>query len=169
MKTKAIVTCSKIYPEFPFAHRQHKHDGHCALIHGHNWSFKLTFGADRLDENEFVVDFGKLKFIKAWLDSKFDHTLVLNEDDPHLHHFVDSLLAKPKSIKDEPCKLFAKIVAVPNCGAEGLAKWVFECLTSVLILQGPQDWINRNVRIVSVEVFEDSKNSALYYKETVNE
>lgn len=156
------TTCSKLYQNFPAAHRQHNHDGHCALIHGHDWSFKFTFAADSLDENEFVVDFGKLKFIKAWLDDQFDHTLLLNEDDPALTY----LLCKVATVDDSEMGLalgpgcFAKIIVVPNCGAEGLAKWVLEQLNEKFFASNP-DFVERNVHIKSVEVFEDSKNSAL--------
>lgn len=153
MHTK--TTCTKVFPEFPFAHRQHNHDGHCAFIHGHNWSFSLTFAADRLDENDFVVDFGKLKWIREWLTEQFDHTLVLNEDDPHLAYLEDHLTP---CLANTTGSCFAKIVRVPNCGAEGLAKWVLEMLNEAFIAN-PQ-YRARRVRIQSVTVLEDSKNSA---------
>ena len=64
------LTCTKTYFDVPFAHRQHLHDGHCSFIHGHNWDIRVTFGCERTDENGFVVDFGKLKFLKAWIEEK---------------------------------------------------------------------------------------------------
>ena len=54
-----MMNCKKTYSDIPFAHRQHLHDGHCALIHGHNWSFTVTFSCHETDLNGFVVDFGK--------------------------------------------------------------------------------------------------------------
>ena len=57
-----MITCSKLYKDIPFAHRQHLHDGHCSQIHGHNWDIKLTFSCKELDAMGFVVDFGKLFF-----------------------------------------------------------------------------------------------------------
>ncbi len=77
-----MTTCKKIYSDSPWAHRQHRHDGHCALIHGHNWSIAITFGAEALDENGFVVDFGKLKFLERWIDEHLDHACVFNAEDP---------------------------------------------------------------------------------------
>ena len=44
-----MITCSKLYKDIPFAHRQHLHDGHCSQIHGHNWDIKLTFSCKELD------------------------------------------------------------------------------------------------------------------------
>ena len=138
-------TCSKIFTDFPFAHRQHLHDGHCAIIHGHNWSFEFQFACRELDENGFVVDFGKLKWMKQWLEKHFDHTLVLNEDDPHLKFLHQSFLK------------VATIVLVPNCGAEGLAHYTWNYLNIALMRE-----TKRRVWISTVTVHEDSKNKATY-------
>ena len=51
----------------PLAH------SHCKLLHGYSLSFKFTFGCDELDERNWVVDFGGLKPLKAWLEETFDH------------------------------------------------------------------------------------------------
>lgn len=142
-------TCKKEYADIPFAHRQHEHQGHCALIHGHNWSFVLHFTAETLDPNGFVVDFGDLKFIKNDLLALFDHALVLNQDDPHLDTFLREL---------EP--QFAQITVVPNCGAEGLAKFVLDLTNQALQMSKSSDWDDRGLRCFKVEVREDSKNSA---------
>ena len=37
----------------------------------------------------WVMDFGGLKPIKAWLEDLFDHTLLINEDDPALQFFQE--------------------------------------------------------------------------------
>lgn len=77
-----MMTCRKVYADIPFAHRQHLHDGHCALIHGHSWSFALTFGCHERDASGFVIDFGKLRFIREELETRFDHACVFATDDP---------------------------------------------------------------------------------------
>lgn len=144
-----MITCSKIYKDIPFAHRQHNHDGHCRFIHGHNWAFKFTFGAAELDENGFVVDFGKLKWLKTWLDAAFDHSLVLNIDDPQREH-LEAVLEKTE---------LAEILWVPNCGAEGLAQWLLEKVSEMLRHQ-TADRKQGTVYLLEVEVFEDERNSA---------
>lgn len=144
-----MTTCSKIYTDLPFAHRQHKHKGHCSKIHGHNWAFKFTFGAEELDANGFVIDFGDLKWLRAWLEERFDHTLVLNIDDPDLEELRESLTKRTKA--------FADLIIVPNCGAEGLARWIFEEVE--VLLRARTD---ERVFIISVEVLEDSRNSATF-------
>ena len=140
-----MITCTKRYTDFPFAHRQHRHLGHCQLIHGHNWSFEFKFGCHDLDTNGFVVDFGSLQWLKCWLEQRFDHTLVLNEDDPHLE-FLQQTLGD-----------FAKIIVVPNCGAEGLAKFIFNEVNPMLKAKTME-----RVFLKKVTVFEDAKNSATY-------
>lgn len=152
------TTCSKTYPDFPFAHRQPNHKGHCALIHGHNWSFTFVFGATTLDANGFVVDFGDLKWLKEWLTKMFDHTLVLNSDDPWLQflsfHLVD--VTDPQNLGGfKECCHLADIRTVPNCGAEGLASYLLKEVDDMLAVR-----YGSRVRLVSVTVHEDSKNTA---------
>lgn len=150
-----MLTATKIYRDIPFAHRQHTHQGHCRLIHGHNWQFEFTFAANKTDENGFVMDFGKLAWLKKWIDDHFDHTLVLNEDDPDKKFLFRSL----QGLTDDQRGL-AKITFVPDASCEGLARWLLEeC--NILLNQGGLA-VDRNVRIVSVTVREDSKNSATY-------
>ena len=54
---------------------------HCKLIHGYSLGFKVIFECDKLDERNWVMDFGGLKKFKNWLEDMFDHTLVIAEDD----------------------------------------------------------------------------------------
>ncbi len=150
-----MFTCIKTYSDIPFAHRQHLHSGHCAFIHGHNWSFTFEFGCKELDANGFVIDFGDLKWLKQWLEDKFDHKLVLNEDDPFLKHFALSLGevdACPSGVR------LADITTVPNCGAEGLASYVAGRIHPELRYKTAD-----RVFLVSITVKEDSKNSATLY------
>lgn len=152
-----MITIKKRYDNLPFAHRQPKHSGHCALIHGHNWSFEFQFGATELDENGFVVDFGKLKWLRQWLEDNFDHTLVLNEDDPVLDYLTDCLLGSRAVGAEVQYTPLAKIVTVPNCGAEGLAMYVFTQVQLELELR-----YGGRVHLVAVTVYEDLKNTATF-------
>ncbi len=142
----SILTCRKIYTDIPWAHRQHRHDGHCAFVHGHNWSISITFGCHEPDASGFVVDFGKLKYLKGWIDEHLDHACVLCADDP--------LLPKLDSIGGAAVW---KTYVVPDCSCEGMAQHLFETL-------GPMVHENTNGRafIATVEVGEDSKNSASF-------
>lgn len=139
-----MYTVTKTYRDLPAAHRQPKHDGHCRLIHGHNWAWDITFICAILDENGFVIDVGKLDKVKEFMTSHFDHTLLLNADDPTLSDLCFSL------------KHLADIVTVPNCGMEGLAKFVYEKVGEMINLK------SRELRVVEVTCWEDSKNRATY-------
>jgi 6-pyruvoyltetrahydropterin/6-carboxytetrahydropterin synthase len=139
-----MITCTKLYSDIPFAHRQNKHDGHCSLIHGHNWSFEITFAAKQLDSNGFVVDFGKLKYIKKWIEDNLDHACLFNSDD--------------KDILSLPTNLF-KFHVVEDCSCEGLAIYLYGVFSSLI-----QEEEGDRVWIQSIRVFEDQKNSATYVK-----
>jgi len=142
-----MLTCSKLYTDFPFAHRAPNHSGHCALIHGHNWSFEISFSATERDENGFVIDFGKLKDLKAELDAHFDHTLVLNKTDPMLADIAN--FTREREIYN--------VVAVDDCSCEGIAKLVW-----LLANEYAAHSTDGRVRVRKVIVFEDSKNSACF-------
>jgi 6-pyruvoyltetrahydropterin/6-carboxytetrahydropterin synthase len=51
-------------------------------VHGYSRSFTLWFQATTLDDCGFVVDFSSLKALEARLAAQFDHTFLVNEDDP---------------------------------------------------------------------------------------
>lgn len=147
---KNITTCSKIFPEIPFAHRQAKHDGHCAFIHGHDWSIRLTFGAEFMEENGFVVDFGKMGPIKNWISEHLDHALVLAMDDP-----VGRELGGVLGVSIPKCWL--KIFLVPDCSCEGLAQFLYERLNPIV-----QEMTGGRAFLTQVELFEGSRNSATF-------
>ena len=60
---------------------------HCHLLHGYSLQFKFTFACNGLDNKNWVVDFGGLKKVKAWLEDMFDHKLCLDNNDPHTATF----------------------------------------------------------------------------------
>jgi 6-pyruvoyltetrahydropterin/6-carboxytetrahydropterin synthase len=143
-----MLTCQKSYRDIPFAHRQHHHEGHCSLIHGHNWGITLTFACRETDINGFVVDFGKLGYIKNWIAEHLDHACLLNADDPEL----DSLLTAAGHL--------FKPYTLPNCSCEGLAQHLYDILDPMV-----REATDTRAWIISVEVEEDSKNSARYTPE----
>jgi len=143
----APYTITKIFKGYPFAHRQPEHEGHCSLIHGHNWDFEVTLEADELDECGFVYDFGKFKEFKEWLTAMFDHTCLINHSDPEASRLL--------KLRDEG---LADIVLVSSCSCEGLAEMVYrELVTRIAESEGTR------VRVVSVTVHEDYKNKSTYH------
>lgn len=141
-----MITCTKRFGEYPAAHRQPDHDGHCALIHGHNWSFEITFGAKERDINGFVVDFGKLGFVKDFLAEHFDHTMLVRTNDPKREVFE-------QMAKDNLLWLYV----MPDVSCEGLAEWVWQEVSKLV-----SSHTSGRVLVVKVVCFEDLKNSATY-------
>lgn len=148
-----MITATKIYTDIPFAHRQPNHAGHCAFIHGHNWTFEFTFGCKQTDACDFVLDFGSLGWLKNWLDDKFDHTLVLNQSDPYLKYFHEVLIGNTAFFRS--ATPFAKITVVPSCSCEGLCKYLASWISIQLYAL-----YKYSIFLVSVTVRENSKNFA---------
>jgi 6-pyruvoyltetrahydropterin/6-carboxytetrahydropterin synthase len=48
-------------------------DHQCARLHGHNYVVEVELAGDRLDATDFVLDYGKLAPVKAWIDDNLDH------------------------------------------------------------------------------------------------
>ncbi len=82
-------TCTKHFEGYPCCHRQWNHPGHCRFVHGYSRSFTFWFAADHLDEYGFVVDFSTLKPLEKKLRKQFDHTFLINANDPLLREWED--------------------------------------------------------------------------------
>ena len=137
----------KRFEGYPFAHRQPKHKGHCAFVHGHNWDFTIKMMSEQLDENDFVYDFGNFKWLKEWFTEMFDHTCVINSDDPLLETTF-------KPLQEQN---IIKLRIVPSGSAEGLAKLVYDYVDLKLKEAGVK------ATLTEVSVHEDYKNTASYF------
>ena len=137
---------TKTYTNFPCAHRRWRHEGHCAHIHGYSRSFCFVFAATQRTDNGFVMDFGALKPVKQWLESQFDHTLLLDADDP--------LLADFQALESQGA---CRLVVYDDVGMEGTARYVFDWVSAWV-----QEATNDRVRLEQVECRENDKNSAIY-------
>ena len=145
-----MFVSTKTFEDFPCAHRQHRHAGNCSLIHGYSRSFKFTFAAAQQDRCGFVVDFGGLKWLKLWLEDNFDHTLLLEHDDPLMPQLT-------KIHQAGGCKI---VVPPYGVGMEGTAQWLLEVAQAGLDSRMDP---GRKVQVVSVEARENRKNSAVYH------
>ena len=131
--------------------RQYLAKSHCNLLHGYSLGFKFIFAAEQLDEQNFVVDFGKGGFgeIKEWLHYMFDHTLLVAEDDP-----LRSELERLGQLG------LAEVRIIPASGCESTAR---------LVLEQADKIIRKNTKgrcwVESVEVFEHGSNSGIYTNE----
>lgn len=137
---------TKRFTGFPCTHRQWKADSHCRFVHGYSREFYFEFECDELTKEMWVMDFGGLKEVKAWLDHMFDHTFLASNDDPALEDF--------KKLDKEGV---IQLRVMPNAGMEGTAKYVYEHVAKIV-----DKATNSRVRIVKVEVRENEKNSAYF-------
>jgi len=142
MNVYTNFSVTKRFDNLKAAHRQWRHSGHCSKVHGENWAFEVTLSAPRLSKNNFVRDFGDFKEFRAVLEGFFDHTLLIDADDPERLYF-----------EEMNAKGLAKVIFVPSASAEGLAQFVY---SHSLSLEMP------GVRVTKVVCYEDSKNSAVY-------
>jgi len=142
-----MYTSTKFFKEIgPCAYRNWKSDTDCYMLHGYDRSFRFVFGASHLDKQGFVVDFGGLKAIKRQLEDWFDHTVILQADDPLV-----------KTLRELTTKGHCKLQTFPLISYEGLAEYVGEYVDYMLHeANGGRNWV------VSCEMIEAEKNSAIY-------
>jgi 6-pyruvoyltetrahydropterin/6-carboxytetrahydropterin synthase len=137
---------TKRFTGFPCTHRQWRAESHCRYVHGYSREFFFEFAANELTKEGWVVDFGGLKKLKTWLETIFDHTFLVAQDDPELETF-----------KALDAKGAIMLRILPNPGMEGTALYVYEEASKILeSLYGKRAWITK------VEVRENDKNSAIF-------
>jgi 6-pyruvoyltetrahydropterin/6-carboxytetrahydropterin synthase len=151
---------TKLFDNFSVALRQHKaQHSHCCLLHGYAFKFKVIFASNTpfdenggLDDMNWIVDFGGFKEapkgngLRKWLDDMFDHTLLIEKDDPYLDFFQSAAM-------EGLCKL----QVMDKMGAESMAKLVYDKFNDVLSKTD-----GGRCKVVEVECFENDKNSGIY-------
>jgi len=142
----AHFTSTKRFTGFPCTHRQWRSDAHCKFVHGYSREFYFEFACAELSYEGWVVDFGGLKSVKAWLDKMFDHTFLASEDDPFMETFRE--LDRQGVIQ---------LRVLPNVGMEGTAQFVHEHVDAMIA-----DLTRGRAWVTLVEVRENEKNSAVY-------
>lgn len=154
---------TKVFDNYSVALRQWKaQHSHCQLLHGYALSFKVWFESkesleeNQLDEMNWIMDYGGFKAtdaeptpgngLKAWMDHMWDHTTLIEQDDPQLETFqyMEELGLCSLRVMDK-------------IGAESAAKLVFDHFNKRMSLTG-----GGRVKVVKVECWESSKNSSIY-------
>ena len=146
---------TKLFDGFSCVFRQWKaEDTHCKYLHGYAISFRIWFEGE-LDDRNWVMDFGGMKRAKsridglspkAWMESMFDHTTIIADNDPHLYQFqkmnTDGII---------------QLRILPAVGAEQFAKYIFGKINTFVLAE-----TKNRVKVVKVEVYENERNSASY-------
>ncbi len=114
-------SCTKHFADYPCCHRQWKHPGHCSFVHGYSRSFTFWFRAHKLDEYGFVVDFSSLHSLEKKLKDYFDHTFLVNQDDPLIPQWQQLHSEKALDLR-----------IMENVGMEATAQVIWEWANSIL-------------------------------------
>jgi 6-pyruvoyltetrahydropterin/6-carboxytetrahydropterin synthase len=146
MSTAKLFKSTKLFAGFPCTHRQWRAESHCRFVHGYSRSFYFEFSCNERTQEGWVVDFGGLKEVKAWLDQMFDHTFLVSEDDPFLETF--------KKLDQEGV---LQMRTLPNAGMEGTAEFVYHQVNKMV-----REKTKNRAWVTLVEVRENEKNSAMY-------
>ena len=137
-EVKTVVT-------FEAAHRLLHYDGKCFFCHGHSYHTKVCIACEGLRGGGFVIDFGDLKkIVKGWIDENWDHSLILNREDP-----LCSLLTV------EHAHIY-KMPALLEPTAENMAALLFDVVEKEVKKISP----DINVKYVSIK--ETATNTAVY-------
>ena len=124
----------------------HADHSHCRFLHGYSLQFKFTFAASSLDKRNWVVDFGGLKPLKAWLEETFDHKVVLDEHDPMMYHFETLQQAG-----------VAELTILDGVGVEKFALHAYNFADKLV-----REMTDNRCWVVEVECAEHGANSAIY-------
>ena len=156
---------TKLFDNYSVAIRQWKaQHSHCQLLHGYALKFKVWFESiepleeNQLDEMNWIMDYGGFKStdavptpgngLKDWMDYMWDHTLLIEKDDPYLDLF--------ESMNPAVCHLRV----MDKIGVESAAKLVYDKFNDTLSKTG-----GGRVKVVKVECWEADKNSSIYIGE----
>ena len=150
---------TKLFDNYSVAIRQWKaQHSHCQLLHGYALKFKVWFASNepleenQLDDMNWIVDYGGFKAppagngLKDWMDHMWDHTLLIQKDDPYADVFEQ--LGQMG---------LAKVHLLDKMGAESNAKLVFDHFNKVLSKTDAG-----RCKVIKVECFENENNSSIY-------
>lgn len=153
---------TKLFDNYSVALRQWKaQHSHCQLLHGYALEFKVWFESiepleqDQLDEMNWIMDYGGFKSppigngLKDWMDYMWDHTCLIEKDDPQLETF---------QYMEELGLLHLRVM--DRIGAESAARMVYDKFNDVLSKTG-----GGRVKVVKVECWEAKRNSSIYIGE----
>jgi 6-pyruvoyltetrahydropterin/6-carboxytetrahydropterin synthase len=108
--------------------------------------FKFKFASTKLDDKNWVVDFGGLKELKEWLQDNFDHKVIVDSNDPE----IDTLYKLEQ-------KGLAEIRVFDGVGAEKFAYHAWKFADNLV-----RDMSMNRCWCIEAECAEHGANSAIY-------
>jgi 6-pyruvoyltetrahydropterin/6-carboxytetrahydropterin synthase len=133
-------------------HRVVGHEGKCASCHGHRYLFEIHAQPEEgLDEIGRVIDFSQIKeIVGVWLDSQWDHSMILWEKDPIAKLWSNHCLDDEGWREGEGPLFGHKIFLLPNNPtAENLASY---------LLTKSNELLNKNGIIITKVVCHETPN-----------
>ena len=128
---------------FPMGHRLSKHRGRCFSMHGHNFVVLIGVKAEKLNEDDMIIDFSNLKALVSGFLDGLDHCLLLNETDAELGKQLEGLGMRVITVDHDPT-------------AEKLAEDIYNSINDALEKMYPE------VKMDYVTVFENENSKATY-------
>ena len=87
---------------FPMGHRLLRHSGGCFNCHGHNYSVKVCFSSENVNEDGMVIDFGIIKELLNPVFNSFDHAFMINRNDKIAKEHIEAMNMKVVYCDNEP-------------------------------------------------------------------
>lgn len=123
-------------------------NSHCRYPHGYALAFTFEFQGHKLDRNNWLIDFGKLRPLKDWLVATFDHKTIIAERDTPMREAFEALAIVGRS----------DVLIWPQVGCEAFAHVAFQRARLLLVNMGETP----RVSLAKVTVAEHEGNSASY-------
>ena len=136
-------------------HMLSKHQGKCKFPHGHTRKVEFVLEAEHLDRNEMVCDFLIVKELIGDYLEALDHAICVNTADP--------------AYQELRARYGERIISFENEDptTEVMARVIFETFVQKLAsysAKREQNYpLDREVRLVSVKVWETASSWAEYY------
>ena len=137
-------------------HMLSKHPGKCKFPHGHTRKVEFVLEAEHLDRNEMVCDFLVVKELIGDYLETLDHSICVNTADPAYPELRARYGDRIISFEDEDptTEVMARVIF------QTFAKKLADVTCATASRNYPLD---REVRLVSVKVWETASSWAEYY------
>ena len=135
---------SKLMDGYSTCYRNHMSTDQTQQLHGCDIKFRMYFEGE-LDYRNWVADFGWMKRskqnisgmnLKDWFSYMFDHTVLIQSDDPFLNTFID--------MND---KGTIQLRILESTSKEGLEKFIFNTIQNLISIE-----TNNRVKVVKLEI-----------------
>ncbi len=109
----------KIITKLAAAHNLKNFKGKCEKLHGHNWKIEVVVEAEKLGEDDLVVDFADIKAITNEVINELDHTYI-NEHPYFKNRNASSELLATYIFQEVDRRLQA---INPSCRLKSVSAW----------------------------------------------